>query len=99
MRFGRHIRRCELALDFVLQIAQQLGHRNQNGDVLAADGIQNRAGVELQHEHGGAAQQRRNEDAERLPEQVAERQHVQNAHGLKRARPFLVLAHFLLDRA
>ncbi len=61
------------------------------------DGVQDRARVEIVHEHRRPAQQRWNENAERLAEQMAERQHVQNANGLERARQALVFLHLTLD--
>jgi hypothetical protein len=67
-------------------------------DTLAPDRALERAGIEIGQEHDGSAQQHGNEQAHRLTEHVAEGQHVQEAHGLKRTGPATVALDLGVDR-
>src|SRR5579862_1069794 len=66
-------RQREAALDLALQRFEKSRHGHQHGDSLAADRVQNRARIEIVHEHSRPAQQRWNKNAKRLAEQVAKR--------------------------
>src|SRR5262249_12849332 len=62
-----------LQLDFIAQALQHARHRHYRRDPLAPDGVDNFGRVQAALKDHGGAEQRRHEEAEELPEDVAER--------------------------
>ena len=73
-----------------LQAGQDPGHRNQDRDPMPADAVQDRAWMELGHEHHAAPQDEGNEESGGLTEHVAQGQEIQEPDGLERSGVFPV---------
>ena len=88
----RHMARGHLdaGADPALQIGQDPGDRNQDGDPVAADAAQDRGRMEFGGEHCGATQDDGNKEAQRLTEHVAQGQEIQETNRLERPGVFPV---------
>src|SRR5208337_5245609 len=71
----------EIALNLLFQRLQHARNRNQHRDSLTADGGDNLGGFERVLKNDRAAHELWEEHAEKLPEDVDERQQVQEADG------------------
>ena len=87
-----------VALDFMAQGFQQARHGDQGGNSFALEGAQDLGGVEALLEYHRAGQQRRDEQAQELAEDVAQRNQVQETDGMDEALVFQVGADFSFKR-
>src|ERR1700761_2868506 len=65
--------------------------------MLAPDDIDDLGGLQRIYEHYGACQKRRNENAQHLPENMAQRQQIQEAQGMEETLVPQIFLDFVLD--
>ncbi len=84
--------------DEVSQNLEDLRHRDKSGNTARFDLPDNLVRAGSRHEHYRGRNHRRNEQRERLPEQVAQRQKIQDPKRQEGPCVFAVLGHLAFDR-
>ena len=80
--------RLEIAFDFLLQRIDEARNGDEHGDALAVDGGHDLGRIERIFKDDSRAQKRRQKNSEELSEDVAQREKIQKAYGMK---PALIL--------
>src|SRR3984885_16151276 len=87
-----------LAQYFALQRFDESRNRNQNGDALVANHVNQVGGLQRIDEDHGARQKRRNEYSQHLAEYMAQRQQIQATQRTKKTLRKKILMELTLER-